>query len=359
MTWAYIPGPETGCPSALEPVALIWASCLQSRVSIRAVSSSGSNTPDQPSSPRSGQDTSPLPRSGMMSPPLTDGPSVARSTPCLPDTHASLSVKLDSAGAPTTNDTSGPMLPASSAKSSPNGSFSKTSLGTSPSALKPCCESYGKWAGRLRLAFSQRAKQARRMKGCEFSSWPTVQARDVRSGDHAGGVRQMRKAQQGWSQNLNDVAEGQWPTPSAMQDTKGDTVRVSQRIASGKQVALAHIARTFSHPDPETLWHGPTLSQLRRIWLPLRASLIASHGQATWRRLWKGRTKRRLNPLFVEWLMGWPSGHALCACSATEFTLWQRDMRFALSALPTASAPWIWRPPALEAVVSQQMDLFV
>ena len=42
--------------------------------------------------------------------------------------------------------------------------------------------------------------------------------------------------------------------------------------------------------------------------------------------------------------MGWPIGHALCACSATEFTLWQRHMRGALSQLPMASGPWIWRP---------------
>ena len=42
--------------------------------------------------------------------------------------------------------------------------------------------------------------------------------------------------------------------------------------------------------------------------------------------------------------MGWPIGHALCACSATEFTLWQQHMRGALSQLPMASGPWIWRP---------------
>jgi hypothetical protein len=42
--------------------------------------------------------------------------------------------------------------------------------------------------------------------------------------------------------------------------------------------------------------------------------------------------------------MAWPSGHALCDCSATEFTRWQQDMRGALSRLPMASAPWIWAP---------------
>jgi hypothetical protein len=149
-----------------------------------------------------------------------------------------------------------------------------------------------------------------------------------------------------------------WPTPSAMQDTKGDADlgAIERREAMGKQIGLAHRSRQFSRPVPATAQHGPTLSQLRPIWRLLRDSLIASHGRATWRRLWKGKAKRRLNPLFVEWLMGWPSGHALCACSATEFTLWQQDMRGALSALPTASGPWVWMP-AIKTSPAHQMEL--
>ena len=77
---------------------------------------------------------------------------------------------------------------------------------------------------------------------------------------------------------------------------------------------------------------------------PLWALMIASHGRVASRRILKARARRRLNPLFVGWLMGWPIGHALCACSATEFTLWQQRMRGALSQLPMASGPWIWRP---------------
>ena len=61
------------------------------------------------------------------------------------------------------------------------------------------------------------------------------------------------------------------------------------------------------------------------------------------------------NPIFVGWLMGWPIGHALCACSATEFTLWLRHMRGALSQLPMASGPWIWRPTD-QAQRPAQMD---
>ena len=70
--------------------------------------------------------------------------------------------------------------------------------------------------------------------------------------------------------------------------------------------------------------------------------------RGTWRR-------RRLNAWFVEWLMAWPDGHALCRCSETAFTHWQRDMRGALSALPTAYGPWIWGDVP---VTEDQLDLF-
>lgn len=53
--------------------------------------------------------------------------------------------------------------------------------------------------------------------------------------------------------------------------------------------------------------------------------------------------RRTLNPLFVEWLMGWPRGWTslvltlpgptACACSATALSLWKVHMRSALLAL--------------------------
>ena len=151
----------------------------------------------------------------------------------------------------------------------------------------------------------------------------------------------------------------QWPTPSAAQDTKGaqaDAAAVQERMGR-HQIGLSDASLVFTHPVPAQPTTGVTLSELRPIWRPLRASLIASHGRAVWLRLWTGRNKRRLNPLFVEWLMGWPPGHALCDCSATEWRLWQRHMRGALSRLPMASGPWIWSPQK-EAPPIRQMSLF-
>ena len=56
--------------------------------------------------------------------------------------------------------------------------------------------------------------------------------------------------------------------------------------------------------------------------------------------------RRSLNPLFVEWLMGWPPGWTSivstdCACSETELSLYRQRMRSELSALalPPAAPP--------------------
>jgi len=100
----------------------------------------------------------------------------------------------------------------------------------------------------------------------------------------------------------------------------------------------------FTRPAPMIPPDGPRSSPHAPTSRPLWASMTASLGRAVSRRILKGRARQRLNPLFVGWLMGWPFGHALCACSATEFIRWQRHMRGALSQLPMASGPWIWRP---------------
>ncbi|HEU4986880.1 MAG TPA: hypothetical protein VFT89_07425 [Rhizobiaceae bacterium] len=58
------------------------------------------------------------------------------------------------------------------------------------------------------------------------------------------------------------------------------------------------------------------------------------------------KERRSLNPLFVEWLMGWPPGWTLLAwtdlgCSGTELCHFKQRMRSALSAiaLPAEAPP--------------------
>jgi len=148
----------------------------------------------------------------------------------------------------------------------------------------------------------------------------------------------------------------QWPTPAA-QNWKGSSEASITRADGKSRMDILHYRaeQGFTRPAPAIRPDGQQFCSHGPISHPLWASMIASHGRVVSRRILKGRSRRRLNPIFVGWLMGWPIGHALCACSATEFILWQQRMRGALSQLPTATGPWIWRPTD-QAQRSAQMD---
>ncbi|WHZ35722.1 hypothetical protein [Sagittula sp. MA-2] len=183
-----------------------------------------------------------------------------------------------------------------------------------------------------------------------------------------------------------------WPTATT-RDHKGSSATSLTRKDGKTRLDMLDFAaeQGFSHPDPATSTHGRLHSDqtrlarllyraampkpprsISRAWCrPTRRPASCSAQQAyrlrTSYERWRQKrltwwTRRRLSPAFVEWLMGWPSGHALCASSATEWHHWQRLMRGALSALPTASAGWIWDPPAKEPAETErppaQLDLF-
>ena len=150
-----------------------------------------------------------------------------------------------------------------------------------------------------------------------------------------------------------------WPTPNSHQDTRGAQATPEAVIArQGKhQLALADVSLLFSRPDHPTAKHGQQRSDPRLTWRRLRRLVISTHGRATWKRMAASGGKRRLNPNFVALLMGWPIGHPSCDSSETEFIRWQRDMRSALSRLPTAFGPWIWIEPTIETQ-PEQFDIF-
>jgi len=150
----------------------------------------------------------------------------------------------------------------------------------------------------------------------------------------------------------------QWPTPAA-QNWKGSSKASVTRADGKSRMDILHYRaeQGFTLPDRAITPHGLQPSHHAPISRPLWALMIASHGRVVSRRVLKARARLRLNPLFVGWLMSWPIGHALYACSATEFTLWQQHMRCALSLLPMASGPWIWRPED-GPVGPTQMNLF-
>lgn len=525
MTWVYVP--ETVSAFAQGVEALIWASCSQSRDTTPAAMSSGRNIPETCLLPHSAPDTWPQPRYGQTSPPLTPSPLPVPLTPSAQDTPASPSARPESGLERMTKDTSGPTSPASSPNlaTTLNGSSLKMSLATSALALKPCCEPYGTWVSRLRLASSQRQKLARSTSGNGYSSWPTSRAEDAESARmrHSRGVadtltavaaqwptatanmmtgegtsgrdgapnlqsaaglwqtpvaddkvdrergkmnsrgepklsaqailwptpmagtpaqngnaaagnsdfsrkaeeladqmwttptaHDQRKRGAGQTEGMTNGAGNRclatdserWTTPSATDGRRGGTMTdamsgssLTQLVGSWPTPASRDhkgsspdcITRQdgksrmdmldfrgeqgFSRPDQTMPTPGPlSFDQLRiarRLWrakMPLPPASVQRPWSAptmrphwsqarqewmmrnSWQR-WKGGRamwweKRRLSPSFVSWLMGWPEGHALCACSEMEWSQFRQRMRGALLALPMASGPWIWKPPA-------------
>ena len=458
--WHYLP--DAASPSVQAAADLTWVLSLPARALPPPHMSSGRTTPAKHSSPRSERNTSHPLRSGETSGSSTPDPSAGSSTPLLPDTHVSRFPKRDRERARTTRAISGRTSPASLMRAVPNGPSSKMSPATSPSALRPCCESYGEWASRLRLACSQRKKQARRMSGSESSSWPTARASEqenrtirrapshgnghgevlagvacdlmanwptpmagtpAQNGNNAAGnsdfsrraeelaaqlwmtptptqtregqsaeaieaarrkARESSGAGNGFGLNLgaqvglwgtprgSDGEKGgpnqafgaggtplpaqaaNWPTPAAHEPRLG--VQNRSPGSKGQQLSLSTIADRFPRPAPGVARPGPRSSPTARTMRPLLRSMKSSASPGGYRALLRGHSNPRLNPLFVEWLMGWPPGHALCDCSATEFIHWQRHMRSALSRLPMASGAWIWKPPT-ERPEPEQMSL--
>ena len=107
--------------------------------------------------------------------------------------------------------------------------------------------------------------------------WPTPQARDVKSPDMEGSGNYDRKMENGWTIDLNSAAAN-WPTPAARDWESGE---VSEETLNRNARPLSEIASHFSLPAPPTSTHG---------------------GKSP------STSTRRLNPDFVDWLMGLPPG---------------------------------------------------
>ncbi len=105
-----------------------------------------------------------------------------------------------------------------------------------------------------------------------------------------------------------DAMTANWPTP-ASRDFKGtnDVAHLENGTGRLHLDQLPNFVKFhFSHPAPATLTDGGTSS-------PETPS-----------------SPRRLNPRFVEWLMGWPVGWTDCASPVTGLSLWKSRMRSSL-----------------------------
>jgi hypothetical protein len=118
--------------------------------------------------------------------------------------------------------------------------------------------------------------------------------------------QERRNEDKSRGQQLPNFVEHLWLTPTAAIAAGGQTIRSGDR--RDEPLLSGQAASVSGHPPQTTPTDG---------------------GE----RLTSGL---QLNPLFVEWLMGWPAGWTLFACSETELSHFRLRMRSALSriALP-------------------------
>jgi hypothetical protein len=203
--------------------------------------------------------------------------------------------------------------------------------------------------------------------------WPTPTAEQFNYGEdpatwleRAERLRQKHNNQNGAGMPLGiaaKLASDQWPTPTAR----------DHRSVHATPETHAKRARPLS--ETVGLWATPTVadteggrlnrSGARQDELLLRGQAKALHSRQDQGTSPPGETSSpyalTLNPLFVEWLMGWPQGFtalvlgptlrapfAWTGCAYSEMALcrWKRLTRSALWRLPL--------PPGLPA----QLDLF-
>jgi hypothetical protein len=164
------------------------------------------------------------------------------------------------------------------------------------------------------------------------SSWLTPSANEDAAGTVDGKMQRMLTHQAKESSDL-------WSTPRASDGEKGGpnqsfgaggTPLPAQTVQWATPCARDHMP---AH-SPEYIAAKKAEGHGMKILTDQADSFLQAHptyqdGQVS------SHPRRSLNPLFVEWLMGWPPGWTLLAwtdfaCSVTELSAWKRRMRFAL-----------------------------
>ncbi|HET6440915.1 MAG TPA: hypothetical protein VFH53_00950 [Phycisphaerae bacterium] len=122
---------------------------------------------------------------------------------------------------------------------------------------------------------------------------------------------------------LNEQAR-LWQTPSTCARGPEERTSKAKRPETGG-VDLQTEAQNWPTPDANTSARsnglmGPNLREASCRFSPPAPATSTAGGKSS-------PGTRRLNPRFVEWLMGWPRGWTAFRCSATEWCRWKRRMR--------------------------------
>ena len=163
----------------------------------------------------------------------------------------------------------------------------------------------------------------------QAAHWSTPTARDCKHPDRPGSGNYQRKLSLGWTIDLNSQAAA-WATPTASDD-KSETpkIRPGHSPPLSRQ-ALLPGSGSESTQEPGRQWMTPRVANIKGS-EKRRASSENHSLDSQAREVWAENLKARLNPDFVEWLMGLPHGWTSSECSETAWSHWLQLMRSALS----------------------------
>lgn len=288
--------------------------------------------------------------------PSTAAPGVAQWIASWAATPANPFPTLASAEGTPTSATCGPISPASSVNASPDGASSRTWRATYRLDLSRSSQTFRQWATALRRACLQRRKLARRTNANGCSSWLTphgMNSVDATGKRGAGGEFAQQATH--W-QTPHTMAGGGWHRGAGRQEEMLLPGQAEQVAESAK--TTPRVGGLMGHSSKDVQEGGNSkLEAVVAIWATPNAQLgtgyMSGSNRDTWRptlesqaqgkkavlhrgRLAQNSKKRggksssttrnsrlRLNPLFVEWLMGLPIGWTDLKPVATEsFQLW-------------------------------------
>jgi hypothetical protein len=176
------------------------------------------------------------------------------------------------------------------------------------------------------------------VKEFQVSAWPTPTANDWKG----SGPTLERKDGQMRGDRLDYATEQLWTTLSASDGTRGGTITENM---SGTSL-VQQVNSLWSTPRASDGEKGGPNQAFGAGGQPLPSQAVSFRPDLMMSTVGEAhsRPRRSLNPLFVEWLMGWPPAWTLVAwtdsaCSETELSRFKQRMRSALLRLgspPTA-----------------------
>lgn len=354
--WLYVPNTSTSSPSAPEEPALISVSSWQFHVLEQSVWWRGKPSPSRVWFQRCNKVSWMKLLFGVMPEPSAATHGVAQWTASLAASRANPIALPVRSVASTTSETYGPTHAGSSSNPGRGSSSLRTSAACSRRGLTKSLEQSGfgetfaSLVSRLRSDSSRRRKLAQAMSANASSSsawpgsWPTAAVTDSNGARNRTSGRSNANSQHHDGVTLNDAIV-LWATPTQVHRKSEKAMRPFALGGQSSPPAIEQQAEALTN----SLWATPSVADTT-------GGRMTRSGDRSNEPLLKGQSdilssrlhpmhypagqvssppRRSLNPLFVEWLMGWPPGWTLVAwtdfaCSATELSLFKQRMRFAL-----------------------------